>query len=166
MRSADDQIISKLVGGASEKPIPSAPKKIEPKGGQGDAGGHTSSLLEAKKAEAIASSTITAPSLDDALVKLGPEMDRFADTLGAKNASGNSALFYTGAVVGGIGVIAALAGVGLVAAAEYTLETKDSKPTDKQQALDDRPVSFGMLIGGAAASSIADELTRAVPVPL
>jgi hypothetical protein len=41
--------ISKLVGGASEKPIPSAPKKVEPKGGQGDAGGHTSSLLEAKR---------------------------------------------------------------------------------------------------------------------
>ncbi len=41
--------ISKLVGGASDKAIPSAPKKIEPKGGQGDAGGHTSSLLEAKR---------------------------------------------------------------------------------------------------------------------
>jgi Ca-activated chloride channel family protein len=40
--------ISQLVGGASEKPIPSAPKKVEPKGGQG-AGSHTSSLLEAKR---------------------------------------------------------------------------------------------------------------------
>jgi hypothetical protein len=41
--------ISKLVGGASDKAIPSAPKKVEPKGTQGDSGGHTSSLLEAKR---------------------------------------------------------------------------------------------------------------------
>jgi hypothetical protein len=41
--------ISSLVGGASEKPIPPPPKKIEPKGAPGEAGGHTSSLLEAKR---------------------------------------------------------------------------------------------------------------------
>jgi hypothetical protein len=42
--------ITQVVGGASDKPIPSAPKKIEPKGGTGkDPGGHTSSLLEAKR---------------------------------------------------------------------------------------------------------------------
>jgi uncharacterized membrane protein len=43
--------ISQVVGGASDKPIPSAPKKIEPKGapaGEGR-GGHTGSLLEAKR---------------------------------------------------------------------------------------------------------------------
>ena len=40
--------ISKVVGGATDKPIPSAPKKIEPKGGKGEAGG-MSSLMAAKK---------------------------------------------------------------------------------------------------------------------
>jgi len=40
--------ISKLVGGASDKPLPAAPKKIEPKGAPGP-GGHTGSLLEAKR---------------------------------------------------------------------------------------------------------------------
>lgn len=39
--------ISKVVGGASDKPIPSAPKK-DPKGAQPESG-HTSSLLEAKR---------------------------------------------------------------------------------------------------------------------
>ena len=37
--------ITSVVGGATNKPIPSAPKKIEPKGGSG----HTGSLLEAKR---------------------------------------------------------------------------------------------------------------------
>ncbi len=41
--------ISKLVGGASDKPLPAAPKKIEPKGGSQQGGGHTGSLLEAKR---------------------------------------------------------------------------------------------------------------------
>jgi uncharacterized membrane protein len=41
--------ITKLVGGASDKPIPPPPKKIEPKGAPAGAGGHTSSLLEAKR---------------------------------------------------------------------------------------------------------------------
>jgi len=41
--------ISKLVGGAADKPMPPAPKKIEPKGAPGGAGGHTGSLLEAKR---------------------------------------------------------------------------------------------------------------------
>jgi hypothetical protein len=40
--------ISSLVGGASEKPIPPPPKKVEPKGAP-EAGSHTSSLLEAKR---------------------------------------------------------------------------------------------------------------------
>ncbi|MGB7159794.1 MAG: hypothetical protein WBD40_17135 [Tepidisphaeraceae bacterium] len=40
--------ISKVVGGATDKPIPKAPKKVEPKGAPG-AGGHTGSLLEAKR---------------------------------------------------------------------------------------------------------------------
>jgi uncharacterized membrane protein len=40
--------ISKVVGGASDKPIPSAPKGKEPKGGVPEQG-HTSSLLEAKR---------------------------------------------------------------------------------------------------------------------
>ncbi|HTL31423.1 MAG TPA: hypothetical protein VL282_19470, partial [Tepidisphaeraceae bacterium] len=39
--------ISKVVGGASDKPIPSAPKK-DPKGAPPETG-HTSSLLEAKR---------------------------------------------------------------------------------------------------------------------
>ncbi len=39
--------ITSVVGGATNKPIPAAPKKIEPKGGTG--GGHTGSLLEAKR---------------------------------------------------------------------------------------------------------------------
>ena len=37
--------ITNVVGGATDKPIPAAPKKIEPAGG----GGHTGSLLEAKR---------------------------------------------------------------------------------------------------------------------
>ena len=41
--------ITKLVGGASDKPIPPPPKKIEPKGAPAGSGGHTSSLLEAKR---------------------------------------------------------------------------------------------------------------------
>ena len=51
--------ISKVVGSASDKPIPSAPKKIEPKGTTGEAGkgGHTGSLLEAKRLRAAADGT-------------------------------------------------------------------------------------------------------------
>ena len=41
--------ISQLVGGASEKPIPPPPKKVEPKGAPAGPGAHTSSLLEAKR---------------------------------------------------------------------------------------------------------------------
>ncbi len=42
--------ISQVVGGASNKPLPSAPKEIKPKGTQPPAaGGHTGSLLEAKR---------------------------------------------------------------------------------------------------------------------
>ena len=40
--------ISKVVGGATDKPVPSAPKHAQPKGAQPE-GGHTSSLLEAKR---------------------------------------------------------------------------------------------------------------------
>jgi hypothetical protein len=41
--------ITKVVGGATDKPVPPPPKKIEPKGAPQGPGGHTSSLLEAKK---------------------------------------------------------------------------------------------------------------------
>jgi hypothetical protein len=42
--------ISKLVGGASDKPVPPAPKQPKPKGATPEgAAGHTSSLLEAKR---------------------------------------------------------------------------------------------------------------------
>jgi uncharacterized membrane protein len=41
--------ISKVVGGATDKPIPKAPKKIEPKGAPGAASGGMSSLMEAKR---------------------------------------------------------------------------------------------------------------------
>jgi hypothetical protein len=42
--------ISQVVGGATEKPLPSAPKQATPKGSQPDAPGlHTGSLLEAKR---------------------------------------------------------------------------------------------------------------------
>jgi uncharacterized membrane protein len=41
--------ITQVVGGATGKPIPSAPKKIEPKGVTPGPGGHTGSLLEAKR---------------------------------------------------------------------------------------------------------------------
>ncbi len=41
--------ISKVVGGATDKPIPKAPKKVEPKGAPAAGGGHTGSLLEAKR---------------------------------------------------------------------------------------------------------------------
>jgi uncharacterized membrane protein len=40
--------ITQVVGGATDKPIPPPPKKVEPKGAPGP-GGHTSSLLEAKR---------------------------------------------------------------------------------------------------------------------
>ncbi len=40
--------ITQTLGGATDKPIPPPPKKIEPKGAPG-AGGHTGSLLEAKR---------------------------------------------------------------------------------------------------------------------
>jgi hypothetical protein len=40
--------LSQVVGGATDKPLPPAPKNPEPKGLQGDAG-HTGSLLEAKR---------------------------------------------------------------------------------------------------------------------
>ena len=40
--------ITNIVGGATDKPIPSAPKKIEPKGG-GEPGGGMSNLMEAKR---------------------------------------------------------------------------------------------------------------------
>ena len=41
--------ISKVVGGATDKPIPKAPKKVEPKGAPGAGGGSMGSLLEAKR---------------------------------------------------------------------------------------------------------------------
>jgi uncharacterized membrane protein len=46
---AADGDIADVIGGATNKPIPSAPKKIDPKGLQGDAGGGMGSLLEAKR---------------------------------------------------------------------------------------------------------------------
>jgi uncharacterized membrane protein len=45
-RNAVEGDISSVVGGATDKPLPSAPKKIEPKGASG---GMTGSLLEAKR---------------------------------------------------------------------------------------------------------------------
>ena len=41
--------ITSVVGGATDKPLPSAPKKIEPKGGPPSPGSHTGGLLEAKR---------------------------------------------------------------------------------------------------------------------
>src|SRR5262249_597367 len=41
--------ITQVVGGATDKPIPPPPKKIEPKGAMPGPGGHTGSLLEAKR---------------------------------------------------------------------------------------------------------------------
>ncbi len=41
--------ITQLVGGATDKPVPPPPKKIEPKGAPRGIGEHTSSLLEAKR---------------------------------------------------------------------------------------------------------------------
>ncbi|HEX4797032.1 MAG TPA: VWA domain-containing protein [Humisphaera sp.] len=42
--------ITKVVGGATDKPVPPPPKKVEPKGGApAGPGGHTGSLLEAKR---------------------------------------------------------------------------------------------------------------------
>ena len=42
--------ITQVVGGATDKPVPPAPKKIEPKGAPaGEPGSHTGSLLEAKR---------------------------------------------------------------------------------------------------------------------
>ena len=41
--------ISKVVGGASDKPIPPPPKKAEPKGMPGGTGGHMGGLMEAKR---------------------------------------------------------------------------------------------------------------------
>jgi hypothetical protein len=41
--------ISSVVGGATDKPIPAAPKNVKPKGTTPGEGGHTGSLLEAKR---------------------------------------------------------------------------------------------------------------------
>jgi hypothetical protein len=41
--------ITQVVGGATDKPLPAPPKKIEPKGAPSAPGGHTSGLLEAKR---------------------------------------------------------------------------------------------------------------------
>ncbi|QOV91461.1 vWA domain-containing protein [Humisphaera borealis] len=41
--------ITSVVGGATNKPIPSAPKKVEPKGGTAPPGGHLGGLMAAKK---------------------------------------------------------------------------------------------------------------------
>jgi len=41
--------ITQVMGGATDKPVPSAPKEVKPKGLQGDAGGGMGSLLEAKR---------------------------------------------------------------------------------------------------------------------
>ena len=41
--------ITKVMGGATDKPLPSAPKKIEPKGGTQGPGSSMSSLLAAKR---------------------------------------------------------------------------------------------------------------------
>lgn len=41
--------IAQVVGGATDKPIPPPPKKIEPKGAPAGPGSHTGSLLEAKR---------------------------------------------------------------------------------------------------------------------
>jgi uncharacterized membrane protein/Mg-chelatase subunit ChlD len=41
--------ITKVVGGATDKPVPPPPKKIEPKGGTGGAGASMSSLMAAKR---------------------------------------------------------------------------------------------------------------------
>lgn len=41
--------ITQVMGGATDKPVPSAPKDVKPKGLQGDTGGGMDSLLEAKR---------------------------------------------------------------------------------------------------------------------
>ena len=41
--------ISKVVGGATDKPVPPPPKKAEPKGLQTGPGGHMGGLMEAKR---------------------------------------------------------------------------------------------------------------------
>jgi hypothetical protein len=41
--------ITQVVGGATEKPVPPPPRKPEPKGAPSAPGGHTGSLLEAKR---------------------------------------------------------------------------------------------------------------------
>ncbi|HEY8750681.1 MAG TPA: hypothetical protein VIM11_22040, partial [Tepidisphaeraceae bacterium] len=41
--------ITRVVGGATDKPVPPPPKKIEPKGAPSSPGGHMGSLLEAKR---------------------------------------------------------------------------------------------------------------------
>ena len=48
-RDAVEGDISSVVGGATDKPLPSAPKKVEPKGTVGAGGGLSGSLMEAKR---------------------------------------------------------------------------------------------------------------------
>jgi hypothetical protein len=67
-------------------------------------------------------------------------MDRFADLLGGGNGAGepNPALFYSGAVVGGLGAIVTVIGAGWCASLEWTLEQTgpNADPKAKQNALD------------------------------
>ena len=47
LKGRGDLEITGVVGGATDKPLPAAPKKIEPKGAMG--GGLSSSLVDAKR---------------------------------------------------------------------------------------------------------------------
>ena len=104
------------------------------------------SLLDSKTAEAVARDTITAPTLDDALVSLGGSMDKLADALRARlDTPSVSPTLLVGGALAGVGVV--VGGVGGVwsAMSEYTLESRDGKPADKQTALDNRALSLGAL---------------------
>ena len=102
-------------------------------------------LLRAAKAEAIARTSVQAPSLDDVLAKLGPAVDELAEPIAG---AGTPLLLYAGGAVGAVGLVAVVGGALWAANLEAILEDTRHTATEKQQALDQRVPSLATLGAG------------------